>query len=483
MKKNISEKIVISKPDLNKARKRIAKAETIKESFVIPENIKNFGINKKYHIRTYGCQSNVRDSENMKGMLEAINYTWEEDILKADLVILNTCAIRENAEKKVFGEIGFLKQLKISNPNFIFGLAGCMPQEEKVVEKILKSTNHIDFLMGTHNIYRLLVILEQAIFEKQTVVEIWSKEGDIIENMPSIRNHKIKAFVNVMHGCDHFCTYCIVPFTRGKIRSRDKDDILKEIWELIDEGYKEVTLLGQNVNDYGNDLKDQNYRFKDLLIDVAKTKIERVRFTTSNPWNFNDELIDAISEYKNIMPFFHLPIQSGDEVILKKMNRHMEISDYINKIEKIRKQIPSVAISTDLIVGFPGETDEQFQKTLDLYNLIQFDNAYTFIFSPREGTIAEKMDDNTPIEVKEKRLQKLNDLVKKYARKNNETYVGKTYKVLVEGLSKKNHEMTTGYSPEWKVVNFKAKDTTKPGDIVNVQIDEALGFSLIGTEK
>ena len=483
MKKNFSEKIELSKPNLNKARKRIVESEIIKNAFVIPNNIKNIGINKKYHIRTYGCQSNVRDSENMKGMLEKVGYTWVENILEADLVILNTCAIRENAEQKVFGEIGFLKQLKKNNPNFIFGLTGCMPQEEKVVEKILNSTDHVDFLMGTHNIYRLLIVLEQAIFEKQTIVEIWSKEGDVIENMPSVRDSKIKAFVNVMYGCDHFCTYCIVPFTRGKIRSRTKEDILSEINELIKDGYKEVTLLGQNVNDYGIDLKDINYRFKNLLADVAKTNIERIRFTTSNPWNFSDDLIDVISKNKNIMPFFHLPIQSGDEEILKKMNRHMKIADYIATIKTIRDKIPSVAISTDLIVGFPNETDEQFKKTLELYNLIQYDNAYTFIFSPREGTVAAKMKDSIPMEVKEKRLQELNLLVKKYARKNNEKYVGKTYQILVEGLSKNNHSMTTGYSPEWKVVNFKAKPKTKPGDIVNVKIDEAYGFSLLGTEK
>lgn len=470
------------KPDFNLARKRIKDAKVVTDAFTIPENIKTFGVGKKYHIRTYGCQSNVRDSENMKGMLEMIGYEWDEDIMNSDLVILNTCAIRENAEQKVFGEIGFLKQIKKTNPNFIFGVTGCMPQEEKVVNKILDVFNHVDFLMGTHNIFRLLVVLEQAIFEKQTVVEIWSKEGDVIENMPTTRNHKIKAFINVMYGCDHFCTYCIVPFTRGKIRSRTKDDILKEINDLIKDGYKEVTLLGQNVNDYGNDFKDQNYKFKDLLIDVAKTQIPRIRFTTSNPWNFDDDLIDIIAEYDNIMPFFHLPIQSGDENILKKMNRKMKIEDYIQKIQLIRQKISSVGISTDLIVGFPNETDEQFQKTLDLYNLIQFDNAYTFIFSPREGTVADKMKDTTPREVKEKRLASLNALVKKYARLNNEKYVGKTYEVLVEGLSKNNHEVMTGYSPEWKVINFKFKPTTKVGDIIKVKVTEAYGFSLIGEQ-
>uniref|UniRef100_A0A8C5GQT6 Uncharacterized protein n=1 Tax=Gouania willdenowi TaxID=441366 RepID=A0A8C5GQT6_GOUWI len=283
------------KPNLNQARKRIQTSKKIENAFIIPENIKTFGKNKKYHIRTYGY-----------------------NILEADLVILNTCAIRENAEQKVFGEIGFLKKIKRTNPNFIFGVTGCMPQEEKVVEKILEAR-------------------------------------DVIENLPSVRDHKIKAFVNVMFGCDHFCTYCIVPFTRGKIRSRAKEDILNEVKGLIQEGYKEVTLIGQNVNDY-------------------------------------------------------------DENILKKMNRTIKINDYIKTINLIRKKINSVAISTDLIVGFPNETDAQFQKTLDLYNLIKFDNAYTFIFSPREGTTAFNMEDNIPIEVKEKRLAELNQLVKKYSR-------------------------------------------------------------------
>ena len=248
-------------PDLNKARKRIASANIVNDSFEVPLNMVNFGVNKFYHIRTYGCQSNIRDSETMRGICEVLGYKWTDDIYLADLVILNTCAVRENAEEKVFGEIGLLKKIKYHNPNFIFGIAGCMSQEEVVVKRILNTHEHIDFILGTHNIYRLPQVIEQAFFSKETVVEIFNKEGDVIENLPVIRNSSLKAWVNIMYGCDKFCTYCIVPYTRGKVRSRLKQDIIKEVQELVLNGYKDITLLGQNVNSYGIDFKEENYRF------------------------------------------------------------------------------------------------------------------------------------------------------------------------------------------------------------------------------
>jgi len=290
----------------------------------------NYGKDKKYHIRTYGCQSNVRDTETMMGMCDLMGYTWVDEPKEADLVILNTCAIRENAEKKVFGEIGFLQQIRKYNPNFVFGVAGCMSQEEHVVKKILDKNQHIDFIIGTHNIHRLPQVLEQVAFDNQMVVEVWSQEGNVVENLPVNRNSKIKAWVNIMYGCDKFCTYCIVPYTRGKIRSRSKQDIIQEINDLIKQGYQEITLLGQNVNSYGIDFKE-DYNFVNLLIDVANTKIERIRFATSNPWNWTNEMVDIIKQHKNIMPYIHLPVQSGNEDILAKMNRPMKMEDLDQK--------------------------------------------------------------------------------------------------------------------------------------------------------
>ncbi len=480
MKKRVIDFNKYFMPDLNKARKRLNDAQIINDSFEIPANVVNIGNNKNYHIRTYGCQSNLRDTETMKGICELLGYKWVDDIYQADLVILNTCAVRENAEEKVFGEIGMLKKIKYTNPNFIFGIAGCMSQEEVVVKRILTNHEHIDFILGTHNIFRLPQIIEQAILSKETIVEIWNKEGDVIENLPSTRDSKIKAWVNIMYGCDKFCTYCIVPYTRGKVRSRLKDDIIKEIKELIQQGYKDITLLGQNVNSYGCDFKNQEYKFWDLLKDVAETGVKRLRFTTSNPFDWDNKIIDVMKKYKNIMPFIHLPVQSGDEEILLKMNRKMKVADYLEYINYIKKQIPYVSISTDLIVGFPNETDEQFNNTLNLYNNVQYDNAYTFIYSKRDGTPAAKLIDNTSLETKKARLNTLNELVKKYAKLNNEKYIGLDVEVLVEGPSKTNPDVLTGYSPQQKVVNFIGN--AKPGDLVMVHIDSASRFSLNGKQ-
>lgn len=480
MKKRVIDFNKYFMPDLNKARKRLNDAQIINDSFEIPANVVNIGNNKNYHIRTYGCQSNLRDTETMKGICELLGYKWVDDIYQADLVILNTCAVRENAEEKVFGEIGMLKKIKYTNPNFIFGIAGCMSQEEVVVKRILTNHEHIDFILGTHNIFRLPQIIEQAILSKETIVEIWNKEGDVIENLPSTRDSKIKAWVNIMYGCDKFCTYCIVPYTRGKVRSRLKDDIIKEIKELIQQGYKDITLLGQNVNSYGCDFKNQEYKFWDLLKDVAETGVKRLRFTTSNPFDWDNKIIDVMKKYKNIMPFIHLPVQSGDEEILLKMNRKMKVADYLEYINYIKKQIPYVSISTDLIVGFPNETDEQFNNTLNLYNNVQYDNAYTFIYSKRDGTPAAKLIDKTSLETKKARLNTLNELVKKYAKLNNEKYIGLDVEVLVEGPSKTNPDVLTGYSPQQKVVNFIGN--AKPGDLVMVHIDSASRFSLNGKQ-
>ncbi len=464
-------------PDLKKARSRKQSAVVYNDCFTIPVNIQGYGKNKNAYVRTYGCQSNVRDGETLKGILEAIGYQIVDDEKNADLIILNTCAIRENAEQKVFGEIGFLKQLKVSNPNLIFGIAGCMSQEKHVVERILSRCDNVDFVIGTHNIFRLPQVLENVILSQNTVVEVWSKEGDIIENTPSYRDSKIKAWVNIMYGCDKFCTYCIVPYTRGKQRSRTKEDILAEIHSLIDQGYQEITLLGQNVNSYGKDL-DSKLKFADLLDEVASLPIARIRFTTSNPFDWTNDIIDVMKKHPNIMPYLHLPVQSGSENILKRMNRVMSIDQYLSNIAYIKANIPNVAISTDIIVGFPNETEEEFQATLDLYDKVQYDNAYTFIYSPREGTPAAIMEDNVSMDAKIDRLNRLNEKVKTYAKANNDKYVGQTLSVLVEGPSKTNPDVWTGYSPNWKVVNFPGNVT--PGSTVQVKIVAANRFSLMG---
>lgn len=464
-------------PSYRESAKRLKKSLTIK-NFKLNKKYQNLGKGLTFCVRTYGCQSNFKDSEHIAGILTKLGYKYEPEILKANLIILNTCAIRENAEKKVFGEIGFLSKLKKTNPNLLFGICGCMSQEEHVIKKIMNTNNNINFVIGVHNIDELPEVIYDVVKNKKKVIKVLSQPKSIIESIPTAINSKIKSFVNIMQGCDNFCTYCIVPYVRGQMHSRTKEDILKEVKDLIKQGYKEVTLLGQNVNSYGIDLYDESYKFWDLLEDVAKTNIPRVRFVTSNPWNFDLKIVDVMKKYSNIMPYIHLPVQSGDEEILKRMNRKVPINEYLKKIDYIKKNIPDVAISTDIIVGFPNESDKAFNNTLKLYKKVKFDNAYTFIFSPRSGTPAARMEDEISLETKRNRLTKLNELVKKYSKENNEKYVGKTLKVLVEGTSKTNNKIFTGYSPNWKVVNFSGN--CKVGDIVNVKITSASRFSLNG---
>ena len=352
-----------------------------------------------------------------------------------------------------------------------------MAQEEVVANEILEKYKWMDFVLGTHNIHILPELVAESFIERKLKIEASSIEGDIIENMPAERQNKYKAYVNIMYGCDKFCTYCIVPYTRGKQRSRNKDDILKEVKDLIKEGYKEVTLLGQNVNAYGKDRKD-NYNMANLLEDVAKTGIRRVRFMTSHPWDFTDEMIDIIAKYDNIMPSIHLPVQSGNSKILKLMGRRYTKEEYLTLFNKLKEKVKNVSISTDIIVGFPNETEEEFNDTLELVKICKFDLAYTFIFSPRVGTPAEKMKDNIPLEVKEKRLYQLNDLINKYALESNKKLEGKILEVLVEAPSDKEGFLM-GYSDTNKLTNLKGS-TDLIGKIVKVKITEAKTWSLNG---
>ena len=465
-------------PNYKEAQKR-TKSEVKKEFYDISDSFKLLGLGKTYYVKTYGCQMNEHDSENIKAMLEQMSFKEASDYEKADLVILNTCSIRENAHNKTFGMLGRLKHLKEENKNLVVGLCGCMAQEEKVVKDIMSKYKWVNFVFGTHNIHRLPFILSESFDTKKQEIEVYSKEGNIVEGIPVKRENKYKAYVNIMYGCDKFCTYCIVPYTRGKQRSRDKDDILKEINELVKEGYQEVTLLGQNVNAYGKDF-DYDYNLENLLEDVSKTNIPRVRFMTSHPWDFTDGMLEVIKKYPNIMPAIHLPVQSGSSRILKLMGRKYTKEEYITLFDKIKK-IPNVSVSTDIIVGFPNETEEDFNETLDLVNYCKYDNAYTFIFSPRENTPAAKMKDDVPLKVKEERLARLNETVNKYFLENNKKLVGKTVKVLLEGESEKKG-MLFGYTDTNKLINVEA-DSNLIGKIIDVKVVEAKTWSLDGKAK
>lgn len=466
-------------PSLKDARKRNKEEIKVERAlFEIPDQARSMGVGKKYFLRTYGCQANQRDSETISGILNHLGFTMVDQEEQADVLIFNTCAIRKNAEDKVIGELGLLKRLKRVNPDLTFVLCGCMAQEEEIVSLILKKYPQVDLIFGTHNIHRLPILLYQTMFDKERVVEVYSKQGEIIENLPVNRFGNHKAWVNIMYGCDKFCTYCIVPYTRGKERSRLMDDILLEVKELKEQGFKEVTLLGQNVNAYGKDLKLQN-GFATLLEEVAKTGIPRIRFTTSHPWDFSDAMIDVIAKYDNIMPSIHLPVQSGNSQMLRLMGRRYTKEDYLDLYNRIVSKIPHCTFTTDIIVGFPNETEEQFQDTLDMVDYCKYDGAYTFIYSPREGTPAAKMDDNVSLENKNRRLQTLNDKVNYYAKLNNDKYLNKVVKVLVDGISKKNDQVYSGYSEENKLVNFTAKHV-KVGDIVEVLIKDCKTWSLKG---
>ncbi len=469
-------------PNMKDAASRRKSDVLIKEdAYSIPKNIAGIGNNRKFYLRTYGCQANERDGEVMAGIFEDLGYSRTSDVDNADVVLLNTCAIRENAEDKVFGELGSLKRLKRNNPDLILGLCGCMAQEESVVARILNKYQHVDLVFGTHNIHRLPQLLEQAIMSKETVIEVYSEEGHVIENLPSTREGKHKAWINIIYGCDKFCTYCIVPYTRGQERSRRLSDVMSEVNEVVLEGYKEITFLGQNVNAYGKDL-DDGTSFAKLLQTAADSGIERIRFMTSHPWDFSEEMIDVIANNTNIMPSFHLPVQSGNNEILKMMGRRYTVESYKEIYDKLRARIPHCTFTTDIIVGFPNESEEQFQETLDLYNYCQFDTAYTFIYSPRNNTPAAKFVDNISDEVKADRLQRLNKLVSKYSRLGNKKFANKTVKVLVDGVSKRNSEVYSGYSEHNKLVNFKPKDA-KIGDIVEVLITDVKSYSLNGEQK
>lgn len=469
-------------PNLKDAQVRTSKEVLVKENdYILNDSLKTLGAGKKFFLKTYGCQMNEHDSENIKAILEDMSFKETSVMEDADLILLNTCAIRENAHNKVFGYLGRIKHLKQTKPDLIVGLCGCMAQEEVVVDEILKKHKWLDIVFGTHNIHNLPNILNTSLAKKALEVEVLSIEGDVIENIPVKRDSKYKAWVNIMYGCDKFCTYCIVPYTRGKQRSRQPHFILDEVKKLVCEGYSEVTLLGQNVNAYGKDL-NIDYSMANLLEDVAKTKIKRVRFVTSHPWDFTDEMIDVIAKYDNIMPYIHLPLQSGSTKILKLMGRRYTKEAYLDLYHKIKTKIPNASITTDIIVGFPNESEEDFNETLDVVNKCKFDSAFTFIFSPRIGTPAARMQDSVSLEEKNNRLYKLNELINKYSLCANNKYLHKVVPVLIEGESEKGSGILMGYTDTMKLVNVVA-DKKYIGKIVDVEITDVKTWSMNGKIK
>ena len=449
----------------------------IRENYTLDERFNCLGEGRTFFVRTYGCQANVRDGETITGFMLNMGFKQAEDEMSADVIFFNTCAIRKAAEDHVFGEIGHIKHQSL-NSDKIIAVCGCMAQEESVIQEIKAKYPQVDLVFGTHNIARLPYLLEQVINSQERVIEVEAIPGNVIEGLPVERSNSYKAFINIMYGCNKFCTYCIVPYTRGKQRSRKMSEILKEVQQLKDEGYKEITLLGQNVNAYGKDM-DNEQDFATLLEEVAKIGIPRVRFTTSHPWDFSEEMIDIIAKYDNIMPFIHLPLQSGDDDVLKLMGRRYTKESYLALYDKIVNTIPNVSVSTDIIVGFPNETDEQFEHTLDVVRYCKYDNAFTFIFSARPGTPASRMHDSVDMETKRKRLAKLNKTWNDLALEKNKAYVGRTVTVLVDGLSKKNENVYSGYTDTQKLVNFKGENI-QPGEFVEVEITDAKSFSLDG---
>ena len=431
---------------------------------------------KKYMIMTFGCQLNENDSEKIAGMVENLGYEKTDDLSKCDLVVFNTCCVRENAEERLFGKIGEIKKLK-EERGTIIAIGGCMMQEEHILEKIKKSYKYIDLVFGTHTLNKFEEDLKKIIEDKKKIRDVIDIDGEVIEGLPIKRNDKFKASVSIMYGCNNFCSYCIVPYVRGRERSRKKEDILKEVESLAKEGYKEITLLGQNVNSYdGGD----GYKFSNLLYDVCKIEgIERIRFISPHPKDFTDDVIKAIKDNKKISRIVHLPLQSGSTKVLKEMNRKYTKEQYLALAEKMRKEIPDILFSTDIIVGFPGETEEDFENTLDVVRKMNYEQIFMFIYSRRVGTVADKMENQIPEEIKHKRFERLKKLYDENVSKNNEKFIGKVEKILVDGESKNNENMLTGRNDANKVIIFEgSKDLI--GKMINVKITEEHKWYLKG---
>ena len=469
---------IINAPDLKKAMSRLESTTFEVADLSSIEQLKLISKDKKYYIRTYGCQANVRDEETMRGLLEDVGYTPINDPEEADVIIINTCAVRENAEDKVYGEIGNLKYLRKQKKDLILAICGCMVEQPEILERIMKTFPEVNMIFGTHEIPNLYNLILETYKKGERIVSVESKAGEVVEQLPVCRNNRFKAFVNIIYGCNKFCTYCIVPYTRGRERSRKFEDVLDECKSLVKAGYQEITLLGQNVNAYGKDL-DQGKDFADLLEAVALLGIPRLRFTTSHPWDFSSKMIDVIAKYPNIMKFIHLPVQSGNNEILRLMGRRYSREQYLNLVKEMRSKIPGLTLSTDIIVGFPNETEEQFKDTLSLVDEVKYEAAFTFIYSPRKGTPAAKMEDNIDAKTKSNRFIELVKHLEKHIVDYTNKMVGNVYDILVDGPSKTDEGMMSGYTETNKIVHFKG-DISMIGKIIKVKITESHTYSLIG---
>ncbi len=438
-------------------------------------------IEKTFFIETWGCQMNEEDSEKLSGMLKKMGYIRTESKINADLIILNTCCVRENAELKVYGHLGALKKMKRENPNLIIALCGCMMQQKHMAENIIKKFPFVDIIFGTHNAYKFPQYLNTVRQENSSVVEIQDRETGIVEDIPIDRESTVKAFVTIMYGCNNFCTYCIVPYVRGRERSRNPVNIEDEIKDLVSKGYKEITLLGQNVNSYGKDLVPK-VKFSQLLRRINGIEgLDRIRFMTSHPKDLTEDVIDAVLECDKVCEQIHLPVQSGSNNILKRMNRNYSREQYLELIYKIRKRIPEAAITTDIMIGFPGESEEDFEETLNLAKEVEYDSAFTFIYSRRKGTPADKLEEQVPENIKHERFNRLVEVVNESSAKKNKVYEGKIEEILVEGLSKNNSAKLMGRTRTGKLVNFQG-DVDSIGRLVKVRISKAHSFSLSGKQ-
>ncbi len=447
---------------------------------MVAEEALKAGRELTYCIQTFGCQMNAKDSEKLAGVLENIGYK-EADSENADFVIYNTCTVRENANTRVYGRIGYLGTLKAKNPLMMIALCGCMMQEPHEVEKIKKSYRFVDIVFGTHNIFKLAeLIYEKMTSGKKQLIDVWESSSEIVEDLPSTRKFDFKAGVNITYGCNNFCTYCIVPYVRGREKSRKPEDIVKEVQSLADQGVVEIMLLGQNVNSYGKGLEEK-CSFAELLEKVCRVEgIKRVRFMTPHPKDFSDDVIEVMKKEPKICAHVHLPVQSGSSRILKKMNRNYTKEQYLTLVEKIRSNLPDVSLTTDIIVGFPGETEEDFLETVDVVKKCGYDSAFTFIYSKRTGTPAAKFPDEVPEDVVKDRFERLLAVCKAESEKAASKLTGRTVEVLVEGRDEANKEMMTGRLSNNLLVHFEGCDNLI-GKLVNVRLDECKGFYYLGS--
>lgn len=474
MSKRNMEVLDTSIADKDLTNKKIIELKNNNEQFLMIN-----GRRKTYHILTYGCQMNEHDSEKIAGMLGSIGYVETENEKDADFVIFNTCLIRENAELKFFGKLGEVKGLKRSKPDMLVAICGCMMQKQEFRVKIMKTFSFVDIIFGTNTIHELPDLIYNVDFKKHKSIGIIDDSELIYENMPKIRKYKFKALVNITYGCNNFCSYCVVPYVRGREKSREAIEIINEVKALAEIGCKEITLLGQNVNSYGKGFENK-FTFADLLFELNKINgIERIRFMTSHPKDLTDDLIRAIKECDKVCNHVHLPIQSGSNEILKKMNRKYTKEHYLYLIDKLKAEIPDVAITTDIIVGFPGETEEDFLETVDIVKKAQYDSAFTFLYSMREGTKAALMEDQISDEIKHERFDRLLEVLYPIVLERNEQCIGKVYPVLVESASKTSENTLTGRTEHFRLVHFNGNEDLL-GQIVNVKITNVKTFHMEG---